>query len=81
MASTQRIILIGQSLDSKGSPKSGYWDIRQIKTIKDINNNDIEIYDGDIRSESYELLLNRKTLLTKELAFIQSKLDAINQIK
>lgn len=81
MADTKRVILIGQSVDGKGAPREGYWDIRQIKTIKDINNNDIEIYDGDIRSESYELLLNRKSLLTKELAFIQSKLDAINQIK
>ena len=72
-----RVTFIGQSTDGKGGVKDGYWNIREIKTMKDIDNKDFEVYDGPVKSVSYNQLLNKKAVLVKELAQIQAKLDVI----
>ena len=80
-ANNKRAIVVGQSVDGKGEPRIGFWDIREIKTIQDINGVDVEVYDGSVRSESYEQLVNRKKLLNDELSIIKAKIDAIDLLK
>lgn len=68
----RRSVVIGPT---KNNP--GHWDTRDIITSQDINGNIVELYDGPLRSESYENLISMKKTLRAQLSLINNKLDGI----
>ena len=82
------VIALGQSSDiisqsgksSSNTTIPDVYDIQEIKTIQDVNGDDVYIY-GNIKRENIKSLLNMKKSLQEQIDIVTLKIDAIKVIQ